>query len=41
VATGAVDQMGLRGGVSGYQFKDLVDQLDSIRGVQKLGVRNV
>jgi hypothetical protein len=41
VATGGVDQMGLRGGVSGYQFKDLVDQLDSIRGVQKLGVRNV
>jgi len=41
VASGGVDQMGLRGGVSGYQFRDLVNQLDSIQGVRKLGVRNV
>jgi hypothetical protein len=40
VATGGVDQMGLRGGVSGYQFKDLVNQLDSIQGVRKMGVPN-
>ena len=41
VATGGVDQMGLRGGVSGYQFRDLVNQLDSIQGVRKMGVPNV
>ena len=40
VATGGVDQMGLRGGVSGYQFRDLVNQLDSIQGVRKMGVPN-
>ena len=40
VATGGVDQMGLRGGVSGYQFRDLVNQLDSIQSVRKLGVPN-
>jgi hypothetical protein len=41
VATSGVDQMGLRGGVSGYQFRDLVNQLDSIQGVRKMGVPNV
>ena len=41
VATGGVDQMGLRGGVAGYQFKELLNQLDSFRGVRKTGVRNV
>ena len=41
VATGGVDQMGLRGGVSGYQFRDLVNQLDSIQSVRKMGVPNV
>jgi hypothetical protein len=41
VATGGVDQMGLRGGVSGYQFRDLVNQLDSIQGARKMSVPNV
>ena len=42
VATGGVDQMGLRGGVSGYQFRGLVDELDRIGGTPShLRVRNV
>jgi hypothetical protein len=32
--------MGLRGGVSGYQFRDLVNQLDSIQGARKMSVPN-
>ena len=40
VATGGVEQMGLRGGVAGYEFRDIVDQLNSVQGAGRARVRN-
>ena len=42
VARSGIQEMGLEGGTAGYEYRQLVDALNSIRpGPQGLGVRNV